>query len=155
MISALCSPIWVCYQDCNLDFVSSYLVTSQKQKHFIPWRGRLSTHSCRGGLSAVILQDMDVKMKILSPCCCDLCHQKTPSPVLRLLLGLSQRCCPARCRGCALTQGSRESAGQHMQSQLRATGVTAAPSEAWCVCVSVCVHVCVYTTVNLWRSKVN
>lgn len=30
VISALHSPTWVCYRDCNLDFISSYLVTYQK-----------------------------------------------------------------------------------------------------------------------------
>lgn len=132
MISALDSPIWVRYQGCNLDSMSSYLVASQKQKHFIPRRGHLSTRSRRGGVSAVILQDTGCENENLSPCCCDLCHRKTPGLVPRPLLERPQHCCPARCRDCALPEKQKNACGQHIQSWPNAIWcVMAARSEAW------------------------
>lgn len=114
VISGLYSPTWICYRGCDLDFIPSYLVTLSniaEVKTLYPTERRPEHTWLWGCLSAVILQDMGCENENLSPCCCDPSHQKTPSPVLRPLLELSQRCCPAHWRGCALPHKSRRKQG--------------------------------------------
>lgn len=58
-----------------------------------------------------VVQDMGCENGNLSPCCCDQSHRRTPSLALRSPREQSRHYCPAHCRGWALQDEIKRTAG--------------------------------------------